>query len=129
MQQNDLYKQLQNRVDKLENQRERDLEVINKNNTQLATIVVELKNITKSMNGLAKDWKEAITNSREKQKQDKEQIINRVSKLEENVKSLDDKIDDRTIEKNSEMWEKVKWLVISGILGAIVAVIAANIIK
>lgn len=107
------------RITALEAHRESDLKVINENNKNLATIIVELKNLTNSMDTLANNWKEAINRSNARQKEREEDTDKRISQLEKTVeklsgkleneaKLLDDKVDERTIGQNSKNYGSIK---------------------
>lgn len=120
---------LEKRVEKLESQEETNYNKIVENNTQLSIIVVELKNITKSMENLTESWKEAINNTEEKRKLERKQIDDRLSKLESIVSDLNKKLDERTIQNDSDKWNKSVWIIIAAIVGAVATMIASNIIK
>lgn len=118
------------RITALEAHRENDLKITNENNKNLATIIVELKNLTNSMDTLANNWKEAINRSNTRQKEREEDTDKRISQLEKTVeklsgkleneaKLLDDKVDERTIGKNSKNYDSVKSTIVAVILTAI----------
>lgn len=129
MQNNYQLNSLEERISKLENQQKEDFREIIANNKQLAIIVNELKTITKAMEDLANNWKETISANDEKRKEEKLEIVQRIDLLEKKVSSLDDKIDNRTVGKNSKLWEDSKWIIISGIISAVVTIIISNILK
>ena len=120
------------RISKLEEQRETDYAKINEHNTNLATIVVKLESITNQLATLTTNWKEAINRSNERQQEAHDNINKRIEhlekgyetlgeKLEKNYESLESEITDRTIGKNSETLEKIKWVIISVIVTAIIS--------
>ena len=128
------------RITILEEHRESDIKLINENNKNLATIIVELKNLTKSMDTLANNWKEAINRSNARQKERDDNTDKRISSLEKNVeklnskleaeaKFLDDKVDERTIGKASKDYNKIKMTVITCILTSILGFILGMILK
>lgn len=129
MQNNYQLNSLEERISKLENQQKEDYHEIIENNKQLAIIVNELKTITKAMEDLANNWKETIIANDEKRKEEKVEITQRIDLLEKKVSTLDDKIDNRTVGKSSKLWEDSKWIIISGIIGAVVTIIISNILK
>ena len=129
MQDNYQLNSLEKRISKLENQQKEDYHEIIENNKQLAVIVSELKTITKSMEDLANNWKDTISANDEKRKEERLEIVQRIDSLEKKVSSLDDKVDNRTVGKSSKLWEDSKWIIISGIISAVVAMIISNIIK
>lgn len=126
------FEQLEKRVTKLEEQRANDYDKLIDNNKELATIVIELKHITETMEKLSIDWKDGIKNNNAI-------LDNRIKLLENNVNDLktkfesktneiEDKVDERTIVKNSNLWEKATWLIISGFIGAIITYICTKMI-
>lgn len=126
--------QHEKRLNALEQHREMDYDKINENNKSLATIVIELKNITKTMETLANNWKEAINRSNAKQKEEHDSINSRIMLLEKNVEKLNTKLEtetgslekelnERTIVKNSNSWDRLKWLVISESIALIVLLV------
>ena len=138
MQDNYQLNSLEERISKLENQQKEDYHEIIENNKQLAVIVSELKTITKSMEDLANNWKDTISEKviftiqsieDEKRKEERLEIVQRIDSLEKKVSSLNDKVDNRTVGKSSKLWEDSKWIIISGIISAVVAMIISNIIK
>lgn len=120
---------LEKRVEKLERQQENDYHEITENNKQLAIIVNDLKNITKLMENITTGWKNAISNSEEKHELEKRELTGRIVTLETNMAKLNDKIDNRTIGKASELWDKAKWIIISSILTGVMTLIVSNILK
>ena len=129
MQDNYQLNSLEERISKLENQQKEDYHEIIENNKQLAVIVSELKTITKSREDLANNWKDTISAKDEKRKEERLEIVQRIDSLEKKVSSLNDKVDNRTVGKSSKLWEDSKWIIISGIISAVVAMIISNIIK
>lgn len=129
MQDNYQLNSLEVRISKLENQQKEDYHEIIENNKQLAVIVGELKTITKSMEDLANNWKDTISANDERRKEERLEIVQRIDSLEKKVSSLNDKVDNRTVGKSSKLWEDSKWIIISGIISAVVAMIISNIIK
>lgn len=122
------------RIGILERQREADYDKIIENNKTLSNILIELKNITKTMETLANNWKEAINRSNAKQKEEHDSINSRIMLLEKNVEKLNTKLEtetgslekelnERTIVKNSNSWDRLKWLVISESIALIVLLV------
>lgn len=129
MQDNYQLNSLEERISKLENQQKEDYREIIENNKQLAVIVGELKTITKSMEDLANNWKDTISTNDERRKEERLEIVRRIDYLEKEISSLNDKVDNRTVGKSSKLWEDSKWIIISGVISAVVAMIISNIIK
>lgn len=131
--------ELERRITKLEGYRDNDFKIINKHNENLATIVLELKNVTKSLETITTNWKEAINRSNAKQQEEHANINNRINNLEKIVDKLTTKqendnntlektIDDRTINKNSDNYDKIKTTIVSVIVSAIITAIITSII-
>lgn len=131
--------ELDRRVTKLENYRESDLKMLNEHNVNLATIIIELKNITTQLATITNNWKEAIQRSNAKQQEEHASINNRINVLEKAVDKLNAKqesdndkleqtIDERTINKNSDNYDKIKATIISVIVTAIVTALITAVI-
>ena len=131
---------LERRVSKLEGYRDNDFKIINQHNENLATIVLELKNVTKSLETITTNWKEAINRSNAKQKEEHENINNRISALEKNVSQLTIKqetdtinlektLDERTIIKDSKNYQKYIFEIVKYIVIAIVGFVVALVLK
>ena len=131
--------ELERRVSKLETYRESDIKMINEHNTNLATIILKLKNITKSLETVTTNFKEAINRSNARNEEERENINRRISTLEKNFdklntkfesesKSLEQTIDERTIRKNSNNYDKIKATIISVIVTAIVTALITAVI-
>ena len=131
--------ELERRVSKLETYRESDIKMINEHNTNLATIILKLENITKSLETVTNNFKEAINRSNARQEEERELINKRISTLENNFdklntrfenesKTLETTINERTVNKNSDNYDKIKVTIISVIVTAIVTSMIAAII-
>lgn len=132
--------ELERRTSILEQQREKDYDIINDQRLNLSTIVIELKNITKSLETVTNNWKEAITRSNARQKEEHELINNRISVLEKAVDKLTNKqendndklekvIDERTILKDSSNYQKYIFEIIKYIIIAILGFVVAMFLK
>ena len=132
--------QLELRVKKLEDQRQNDYDKIVEHNTQLATIVVKLENVTKSMEVITENWKEVMNKTIKTHSEDRAYVEKRIDRLEGMVNSLSEKIntnktdlentiDERTIDKDYKTWNNVKWLVLSGIVSAILGFVISMVLK
>ena len=131
--------ELERRVSKLETYRESDIKMINEHNTNLATIILKLENITKSLETVTSNFKEAINRSNARQEEERELINKRISTLENNFdklntrfenesKTLETTINERTVNKNSDNYDKIKVTIVSVIVTAIVTSMIAAII-
>ena len=131
--------ELERRVSKLETYRESDIKMINEHNTNLATIILKLENITKSLETVTSNFKEAINRSNARNEEERENINRRISTLEKNFdklntkfesesKSLEQTIDERTIRKNSNNYDKIKTTIITAIVTALATSIIGALI-
>ena len=85
--------ELERRVSKLETYRESDIKMINEHNTNLATIILKLENITKSLETVTSNFKEAINRSNARNEEERENINRRISTLEKNFDKLNTKFE------------------------------------
>lgn len=131
--------ELERRVDILEKNRENDIKMLNEHNTNLATIILKLENITKSLETVTSNFKEAINRSNARNEEERENINRRISTLEKNFdklntkfesesKSLEQTIDERTIRKNSNNYDKIKTTIITAVVTALATSIIGAII-
>lgn len=131
--------ELERRVNILEKNRESDIKMLNEHNTNLATIILKLENITKSLETVTANFKEAINRSNARQEEERELINKRISTLENNFdklntrfenesKTLETTINERTVNKNSDNYDKIKVTIVSVIVTAIVTSMIAAII-
>lgn len=131
--------ELERRVDNLEKNRESDIKMLNEHNTNLATIILKLENITKSLETVTSNFKEAINRSNARNEEERENINRRISTLEKNFdklntkfesesKSLEQTIDERTIRKNSNNYDKIKTTIITAVVTALATSIIGALI-
>ena len=131
--------ELERRVDNLEKNRESDIKMLNEHNTNLATIILKLENITKSLETVTTNFKEAINRSNARNEEERENINRRISTLEKNFdklntkfesesKSLEQTIDERTIRKNSNNYDKIKTTIITAVVTALATSIIGALI-
>lgn len=127
-------KNLDSRVSKLEKFRESDNKILADNNKNLAVIVEKLEHITSSMETLTNNFKEAMNRSNDRQREREENTNKRITILEKQVSKIIDKhendasnlekeLNERTIIKNSNSWDKLKWLIIAESIGLVVLII------
>lgn len=132
--------ELERRVSKLETYREGDIKVINEHNTNLATIILKLENITKSLETVTSNFKEAINRSNARNEEERGNINKRISTLEKNFenlntkfesesKTLENTLDERTVNKNSDNYDKIKASIITVIVTAIVTAMITALIS
>ena len=130
---------LERRVTKLENYRDSDFKIINQHNENLATIILELKGVTKSLETITNNFKEAINRSNARNEEERKNISERINALEKNFdklntkfenskESIENTIDERTVNKNSDNYDKIKSTIITVIVTAIVSSIITAVI-
>ena len=131
--------ELERRVDNLEKNRESDIKMLNEHNTNLATIILKLENITKSLETVTSNFKEAINRSNARNEEERENINRRISTLEKNFdklntkfesesKSLEQTIDERTIRFCSNNYDKIKTTIITAVVTALATSIIGALI-
>ena len=122
-------KNLEERFNKLELKSEKNQELINKHTTDLATIVIELKNVTKSLETVTNNWKEAISRSNARQEEERANINKRISDLEKGVENLSSKLDERTILKDNRNYDDMKMKILIALITAVLSFVLGFILK
>lgn len=128
---------IKERVVKLERYRDEDLKIINEHNTNLATIILKLDNITTQLATITNNWKEAINRSNSRNEEERANINNRINALEKNVdklnaklesetKTLENTLDERTILKDSNNYQKYIFEIIKYVVLAILGVVVGK---
>lgn len=120
---------LEERFNKLELKSEKNQELINQHTTDLATIVIELKNVTKSLETVTNNWKEAISRSNARQEEERANINKRISDLEKGVENLSSKLDERTILKDNRNYDDMKMKILIALITAILSFVLGFILK
>lgn len=124
---------LDKRITNLEKLREKDRENVEKHNIDLALILQELKNITKSMESLSKNWEEAVKKSEEKSHEEYTDLLKRVEQLEkkhnQDKENLENLVDERTVEKDSKEYNEIRMKIILAIITTILGFILGLILK
>lgn len=122
-------KNLEERFNKLELKIERNQELINKHTTDLATIVIELKNVAKSLETVTSNWKEAINRSNARQEEERVNINKRINDLEKSVENLTSKLDERTILKDNKNYDDMKMKILIALITAVLSFVLGFILK
>ena len=122
-------KNLEEKINKLELKSEKNQELINKHTTDLATIVIELKNVTKSLETVTNNWKEAISRSNARQEEERANINKRISDLEKGMENLASKLDERTILKDNRNYDDMKMKILIALITAILSFVLGFILK
>lgn len=85
--------------------------------TQITEITTNMKHIQGDLNKMLNNFKEALTRKSGVQESEHKMLNEKINKLEKGVEELEKKIDARTVEKSSNSWDKLIWLVIGGAIG------------
>lgn len=85
--------------------------------TQMTEITTNMKYIQGDLNKMLNNFKEALTRNSGVQESEHKSINEKINKLEKGMEELEKKIDARTVEKSSNSWDKLIWLVIGGAIG------------
>lgn len=115
---------LDERLTKLE---EHCREYQNENNAtkiDLGKAITEMKNLIKTVDELPINLEKTMIKTIELQAKEHQLIYNKIDNLKneqeetsKKVEILQQKLDERTIEKDSNSWSKFIWLIIGGIVG------------
>lgn len=122
-------KNLEERFNKLELKSEKNQELINQHTTNLATIVIELKNVTKSLETVTNNFKEAINRSNARQEEERANINKRINDLEKSVENLTSKLDERTILKDNKNYDDMKMKILIALITAVLSFVLGFILK
>lgn len=122
-------KNLEERFNKLELKSEKNQELINKHTTDLATIVIELKNVAKSLETVTSNWKEAINRSNARQEEERANINKRINDLEKGMENLASKLDERTILKDNKNYDDIKMKILIALITAVLSFVLGFILK
>ena len=132
------YKEHERRISILEKRMDDSEKRVYEHTTNLATIILKLENIAKSLEKITNNWKEAVNRSNARQQEEHEMINNKITNLEKNVealntklesntKSLENTIDERTILKDNKSYDSIKSdivkLIVSTVLGFILGMV------
>lgn len=128
---------IKERVVKLEKYRDEDLKIINEHNTNLATIIIKLDNITTQLATITNNWKEAINRSNNRNEEERANINNRINILEKNFDKLNTKfenskenientLDERTILKDSSNYQKYIFEIVKYVVLAVLAFVVGK---
>lgn len=124
---------LDKRITNLEKLREKDRENVEKHNIDLALILQELKNITKSMENLSRNWEEAVKKSEEKSHEEYVDLFRRVEQLEkkhnQDKEILENLVDERTVGKDSKEYNEIRMKIILAIITTILGFVLGLILK
>lgn len=120
-------KQLEVRVAKLEEYRERDKSQVHELDTSLKVFITEMKSISNELQTVVSNFKEAIMRSNASQEKELGHLKEQVVEQGEKIKELDTKLEKETVEADAKKWQNIVTYVLTTIIGIIVGYIAMSI--
>ena len=120
-------KRLEERVDKLEQQREKDKEQLFELDKSLSGFIAEMKHISTDLKSVVSNFKEAIMRSTNAQEKELGHLKETVVAQGQQIKALETKLEHETVEKDAKKWndtvKQVFTIIISAAVGLILALI------
>lgn len=120
-------KRLEERVDKLEQQREKDKEQLFELDKSLSGFIAEMKHISTDLKSVVSNFKEAIMRSTNAQEKELGHLKETVVAQGQQIKALETKLEHETVEKDAKKWndtvKQVLTIVISAIVGIVLTMI------
>lgn len=120
-------KRLEERVDKLEQQREKDKEQLFELDKSLSGFITEMKHISTDLKNVVSNFKEAIMRSTNAQEKELGHLKETVVAQGQQIKALETKLEHETVEKDAKKWndtvKQVFTIIISAVVGLILALI------
>lgn len=96
----------------------------NETKVDLGKAITEMKNLIKTVDELPSNLEKTMLKTIEIQAKEHKLIYNKIDNIQheqeetnKKVELLQQKLDERTVEKNSNSWDKLIWLVIGGAIG------------
>ena len=120
-------KRLEERVDKLEQQREKDKEQLFELDKSLSGFIAEMKHISTDLKNVVSNFKEAIMRSTNAQEKELGHLKETVVSQGQQIKALETRLEHETVEKDAKKWndtvKQVFTIIISAVVGLILALI------
>jgi len=120
-------KRLEERVDKLEQQREKDKEQLFELDKSLSGFIAEMKHISTDLKSVVANFKEAIMRSTNAQEKELGHLKETVVSQGQQIKALETRLEHETVEKDAKKWndtvKQVFTIIISAVVGLILALI------
>lgn len=120
-------KLLEERVTKLEQQREKDKEQLFELDKSLNGFILEMKHISEDLKSVVKNFKEAVSRQNVANEKELNNLKEQVKNQGTEIKALETKLEHETIEKDADNWKNFVKYVLTAILGAGLAIIFAKI--
>ena len=112
-------KYINKRLDTLEQTQKEQITKMNDLLVLFKGTTVELKTISKNLETMTINFKEAIMRSSENNEKEIKILKEKNVEIEKRMDKLEEKIDRETVMADSENWQKAKWIIISVFLTAI----------
>ena len=112
-------KYINKRLDTLEQTQKEQITKMNDLLVLFKGTTVELKTISKNLETMTINFKEAIMRSSANNEKEIKILKEKNVELEKRMDKLEEKIDRETVMADSENWQKAKWIIISVFLTAI----------
>ena len=120
-------KSLEERIEKLEQYREKDKTQLYELDKSLSVFINEMKNISDELKNVVSNFKEAIIRSTNAQEKELQVLKEKVTEQDKKIKELDVKVEQETVVANAEKWKKITSHIATAVVGAVVAFILAKI--
>ena len=120
-------KRLEERVSKLEDQREQDKKQVYELDKSLTLFIEEMKHISNDLKSVVTNFKEAIMRSNSAQEKELSHLKETVDMQGKDIVELREKLEHETVEKDAKKWNDTVKYILTGIIGAILALVFATI--
>ena len=120
-------KRLEERVSKLEDQREQDKKQVYELDKSLTLFIEEMKHISNDLKSVVTNFKEAILRSSSAQEKELAHLKETVDVQGKEIKELSNKLEHETVEKDAKKWNDTVKYIFTAIIGAIVTLVLTMI--
>lgn len=117
-------KKLEERVSKLEANREKDKTEVHELDTSLKVFITEMKGISSELQGIVANFKEAIVRSNTAQEKELNHLKEQVVEQGKRIEKLDAKLEAETVEADAKRYHEIIKYVATGIIGIVIGFIA-----
>lgn len=116
-------KRLEERVTKLEDQREQDKKQVYELDKSLTLFIEEMKHISNDLKSVVTNFKEAILRSSNAQEKELSHLKETVDIQGKEIKELSDKLEHETVEKDAKKWNDTVKYIFTAIIGAVITLV------
>lgn len=120
-------KRLEERVSKLEDQREQDKKQVYELDKSLTLFIEEMKHISNDLKSVVTNFKEAIMRSNSAQEKELSHLKETVHIQGKDIVELREKLEHETVEKDAKKWNDTIKYILTGIISSILALVFATI--